>query len=122
MAFYSASKFGILGFTLSLQSELKGSNINVSALLPGGVETGITSAIRKDQSDYEKIDLSTLDLEEATAKASESKTIEPDEAVDAILEGLSNNELLIFTHNGYIKELKEYTSSVIKAMERAPFK
>jgi len=122
LGFYSASKFGILGFTLSLNSELKDSNINVSALLPGGVETGITSAIRKDQSDFDKIDLSTLDLEEATAKAKDSITIAPDQAVDVILEGLNNNELIIFTHNGYLKELKEYTSSLIEAMEKAPFK
>jgi len=122
LGYYSASKFGILGLTLSLNSELKDSNISVSALLPGGVETGITSAIRKDQSDFDEIDLSILDLEEPTAKASESKTIEPDQAVDAILKGLSEKELLIFTHNGYLKELKEYTSNVISAMEKAPFK
>tara|TARA_B110000014_G_scaffold264052_1_gene263107 strand:- start:2742 stop:3566 length:825 start_codon:yes stop_codon:yes gene_type:complete len=119
---YSASKFGILGFSLSLASELKNTTINVSTLLPGGVETGITSAIRKDQSDFEKIDLSTLDLEEATAKAKDSTTIEPDQAVDVILDGLDSNEPIIFTHNGYLKELKEYTSRLIDAMERAPFK
>src|SRR5262249_10292701 len=39
-AVYSASKFGLRGFTFALREELRGSGIQVSAVSPGPVDTG----------------------------------------------------------------------------------
>src|SRR5690606_7718073 len=36
---YSASKFGLLGLTRTLQTELRGRGVRVSAILPGAVDT-----------------------------------------------------------------------------------
>ena len=43
---YSASKFAVRGFTEALRHELKGTNIAVSVVHPGGVKTNIANSAR----------------------------------------------------------------------------
>lgn len=45
---YTASKHALRGMTISLAEELKGSNIKVHLLCPGGVDTGMVSRVRPD--------------------------------------------------------------------------
>ena len=45
-AAYSASKFAVRGFTEALRHELKGTNIAVSVVHPGGVKTNIANSAR----------------------------------------------------------------------------
>lgn len=52
-AFYSVSKFGINGFMLALQNELRSFNIGVSVIMPGDVKTGFTGARRKNMAGQE---------------------------------------------------------------------
>lgn len=46
---YGASKAAIMGFTKSLARELGGKNIRVNAVLPGFVETNMTSAMEESK-------------------------------------------------------------------------
>lgn len=48
MAAYSASKFGIVGFTESLRRELYGSGITLTAFCPGTVDTAMAAEPLKD--------------------------------------------------------------------------
>jgi NAD(P)-dependent dehydrogenase (short-subunit alcohol dehydrogenase family) len=45
---YTASKHAIRGMTMSLAEELKGSNIRVHLLCPGGVDTDLIDQVRPD--------------------------------------------------------------------------
>ncbi len=45
---YTASKHAIRGMTISLAEELKGSNIRVHLLCPGGVDTDLVQKVRPD--------------------------------------------------------------------------
>lgn len=45
---YTASKHAIRGMTISLAEELKGSNIRVHLLCPGGVDTELVQKVRPD--------------------------------------------------------------------------
>jgi 3-oxoacyl-[acyl-carrier protein] reductase len=47
-AAYTASKHAIMGMTKSIAAELKDSNIRISAILPGGVETAMLASARPD--------------------------------------------------------------------------
>jgi len=47
-AAYTASKHAIMGMTKSIAAELKDSNIRISAILPGGVETEMLASARPD--------------------------------------------------------------------------
>ena len=48
-ATYSASKFGVRGFSLSLREELKPRGIGVTAVHPGGIRTGIARSARRGE-------------------------------------------------------------------------
>lgn len=41
-AVYSASKYGVLGFTRAVRGELRGSNVRITAVLPGVIRTRMT--------------------------------------------------------------------------------
>jgi 3-oxoacyl-[acyl-carrier protein] reductase len=45
---YTASKHALRGMTISLAEELKGSNIRVHLLCPGGVDTDMVGSVRPD--------------------------------------------------------------------------
>ena len=45
LGLYSASKFGIRGLMTSLRAELTGSNIDVSIVCPGEVDTNIVNSV-----------------------------------------------------------------------------
>ncbi len=45
VAAYSASKFGVVGFTHALQQELRGSGVTASVVLPGVVRTDLSSGV-----------------------------------------------------------------------------
>lgn len=45
-ATYCASKFAVLGFSQSLQDELAGTGVSVSAVLPSAVRTGLVDGLR----------------------------------------------------------------------------
>lgn len=45
---YTASKHALRGMTISLSEELKGSNIRVHLLCPGGVDTELVTKVRPD--------------------------------------------------------------------------
>jgi len=45
---YTSSKHALRGMTISLAEELKGSNIRVHLLCPGGVDTGLVQKVRPD--------------------------------------------------------------------------
>lgn len=45
VAAYSASKFGVIGFTHALQQELHGSGVTASVVLPGVVRTELSSGV-----------------------------------------------------------------------------
>jgi NAD(P)-dependent dehydrogenase (short-subunit alcohol dehydrogenase family) len=47
-AAYAASKHGVMGLTKSLAAEAQEHGIRVSAILPGGVDTGMAAAARPD--------------------------------------------------------------------------
>lgn len=44
---YSATKFGVRGFTLALRRQLAGSGISVSLVTPGNIETRMTSGLQE---------------------------------------------------------------------------
>ncbi len=47
-AAYNASKFAVRGYSEALQQELRGSNVGVSVVCPGGVSTAIAANSRVD--------------------------------------------------------------------------
>jgi NADP-dependent 3-hydroxy acid dehydrogenase YdfG len=104
---YAASKFAIVGFTLTLRSEMQRKGIHVSAICPGNVRSGLVSNSAKstEPESYNK----NSELFEAIRKSSEEKPEEdgkehcsPNFACREILEGFAVNEGVIIVPRKHV--------------------
>jgi len=128
LGLYSASKFGIRGLMTSLRAELTGSNIDVSIVCPGEVDTNIVNSVFDGSSDREikqasqesSSDPKAL-LEVAAEDAQNTYPISPIEAAQAIFSGIENKDFYIFTHKGYKRQLEEISSEYLQAFDQAMF-
>lgn len=80
---YSATKFGVVGFSKSLRLEAAGLGVRVSVVCPGFVRTGIFDAMPFLKVDKQKI------FEKIP------KAVEPEQAAQIILKGVRRNKALI---------------------------
>ena len=80
-ATYSASKFGVRGFSLALREELKPRGIGVTAVHPGGIRTGIARNARRG------VALSEDEWATGLAMFDKFLVIEPDVAARKIVVG-----------------------------------
>ena len=86
---YHTAKFGVVGLSEALQTELAGNNIGVSVLCPGPVATGIIDNTRKTQPG---VDASAL-LEPAVKQRFDATRrflqggVSPDAVGDMVLSG-----------------------------------
>jgi len=88
-AAYCASKFAVRGFTEALKHELKGTSVQVSAIHPGGIQTGIAKAARIGAgSDARK-------CAEETEKFERLFITTPERAADRIVRGVLKGETRI---------------------------
>jgi Short-chain alcohol dehydrogenase of unknown specificity len=94
-ALYSATKYGVVGLSESLRSELAGTGVGVSVLCPGVVSTTIFAservrpdALRTATSADELPPTRTYDF---------SPPLEPDAVAALVLEGIDEDRLFIFT-------------------------
>lgn len=80
-AAYSASKFGVRGFSLALAAELRPRGIGVTAVHPGGIRTAIARNARRGHG------VSDAEWEFGQAMFERFLVIEPDTAARRIVEG-----------------------------------
>lgn len=84
---YTTSKFAVRGFTEALRQELRGSNVLVSCVHPGGIKTGIAknALIAKDVVITEEMIKSAKEFEEKSQTTAE-------QAAEIIIDGISKNK------------------------------
>ena len=71
--------------TEGLRSELKGTNVNVTVVFPGAVNTNIT-----------KNSEATREGDEEKAKDAKNKTLDPKDAAEFIVSGMEENKYRVF--------------------------
>lgn len=76
---YSAAKFAVRGFSMSLAHELEGSNVGVTVVHPGGVNTRIAEDAKKPA------DATNEEIAEQLEKAKQALVMPPPEAAEIIL-------------------------------------
>jgi len=128
LGLYSASKFGIRGLMTSLRAELTGSNIDVSIVCPGEVDTNIVNSVFDGSSNREIKQASQESgsdpkalLEVAAEDAQNTYPISPIEAAQAIFSGIENKDFYIFTHKGYKRQLEEISNEYLDAFDQSMF-
>lgn len=83
---YAASKFAVRGFTESLRHELKGSNITVSSVHPGGIRTNIARNARAGAGVTASVVEQEIEVFDKVAKTL------PETAADVIVRGVQANK------------------------------
>lgn len=94
LSVYTASKFAVVGLTESLRIELSGSEIGVSLLCPGIVNTGLLDSSRKHRP--EKYGAGAEDPSPIEAVVTQGS--DPAELGDRVVEAVKAGDFYIFTH------------------------
>lgn len=88
---YSATKFGLRGLSEVLRFDLKPSNIHVSLVCPGAVDTGLVRTIN----------IVGVDVEHPRVKALTSRfqkhAVSPERAAQSILKGVRRKQYMVYT-------------------------
>ncbi|MGJ3231873.1 MAG: SDR family NAD(P)-dependent oxidoreductase [Oceanicaulis sp.] len=87
---YSASKFAVRGFSMALAHELEGSNVQVSVVHPGGVNTRIAESAKPPA------DATPEEIEQGRAAAKAALVMPPPRAAEIILRGVEQRRRRIF--------------------------
>ena len=83
---YAASKFAVRGFSEALRHELEGSNIGVTVVHPGGVNTSISEKARVPAGMTEE------EIEQRRRKYRKLLRMPPDVAAETIVRGIEGRE------------------------------
>jgi len=114
---YAASKQAVLGLTEALRMELQATNVKVSVVCPGAVNTGIGSSERNRPARYGPASGRPIPVGPEQEKAS-LQLIEPDEAARRIVRGLLADEFWIFTHPEWARKIRSRFDEAYDAAQR----
>tara|TARA_B100001971_G_C17763875_1_gene321547 strand:- start:60 stop:545 length:486 start_codon:yes stop_codon:yes gene_type:complete len=104
---YTAAKYGVVGLTEAMKLDLADTQIGVSVVCPGGVETQIVQAGRNRQSRYggkvttEMIENASAPQEENTPQDENNagELMQPGELALLIIAAVRENELYVVPHS-----------------------
>ncbi|HWC36581.1 MAG TPA: SDR family oxidoreductase [Mycobacteriales bacterium] len=88
---YSASKFGLRGLSEVLRYDLRRHDIGVSVVVPGGVDTPLTSTI-----EVAGVDTSSKRFQKLQHRF-RKRAVTPDQAAEAIIKGVIAKRYLVYT-------------------------
>lgn len=109
MSLYVASKTAQLGLCNSMRTELAGTTVDVSVVMPGGVRTSI---VTKSQSEREGM-FEVERREDGEDRA--SRSIEPELAGERIVQGVEQDQTYITTHPNEREEVRELLDEILDA-------
>jgi len=88
-ATYNATKFAVRGFTEALRQELKGSNVYVGCVHPGGIKTNIAQSTRFNEKSSA---ITGASADDSKAEFERLFITTPDKAAKTIINGVKKNK------------------------------
>lgn len=88
---YSATKFGLRGLSEVLRFDLKSSNIHVSLVCPGAVDTGLVRTIN-----IVGVDMNNPKVKALTSRF-QKHAVSPESAAKSILKGVRRKQYMVYT-------------------------
>jgi NAD(P)-dependent dehydrogenase (short-subunit alcohol dehydrogenase family) len=114
---YAMSKYAVLALSEALEQELAGTNIGVSILCPGGVNTSIfdSAATRPDRfgGSYKRPE------QEAMKSAFATGALNPETVGRRVLQAIQDNEFYILTHTNEREAITKRFDRIRAAFDRA---
>jgi NADP-dependent 3-hydroxy acid dehydrogenase YdfG len=96
LSVYVASKFALVGISVSMRADLANDNIRVSVLCPGVVATGIGSSERNRPDEFSGS--ATVMPQQRDGDPSDMTVMDPPEIGDMVLHAILNDQFYILTH------------------------
>lgn len=93
---YVASKFASVGLSAVLRDELRGTDVGVSVLCPGAVNTRISATSGAAQAEALEAEVNTAAVEANQAMTAQGA--DPDEVGQQVLEAIRDGQFVIVTH------------------------
>jgi NAD(P)-dependent dehydrogenase (short-subunit alcohol dehydrogenase family) len=118
---YNATKFAVVALSEALAAELAGSNIGVSALCPGWVNTRINESARNRPARFGPAREVPLAARERAAQvAALLRTgMNPDEVAQRVMAAIRDNDLHIFTHVDMRGAVEDRFRRILAAFDKA---
>lgn len=118
---YNATKFAVVALSEALAAELAGSNIGVSALCPGWVNTRINESARNRPARFGPApELPLGGRERAAQVAALLRTgMSPDEVARRVMAAIRDNDLHIFTHVDMRGAVEDRFRLILAAFDKA---
>jgi len=91
---YNCAKYAVRGFNETLFQELRGSNVRVTSVHPGGVKTGISRNMR-----FREGAIGSLCKEDLVRNADRAFRSTPEEAADRIVKGIVKDQRKVLVGN-----------------------
>ena len=114
---YAMTKYAVLALSEALEQELAGTNIGVSILCPGGVNTSIfdSAATRPDRfgGSYQRPG------QEAMKSAFATGALNPETVGRRVLQAIQDNEFYILTHTHERETISKRAARLAAAFDRA---
>jgi len=121
MGLYSASKFAVVGLTLSLRYDLAPHGIGVSVLCPGFVRSNIHEAVLSRPKNLGATGYPVTEAEMKRLDAVLSVGMDPVEVGSHVIAGVRENRQYIFPHAEFRDELNAVHSELMAALpDREP--
>jgi NAD(P)-dependent dehydrogenase (short-subunit alcohol dehydrogenase family) len=121
MAPYNASKFAVVALSEALAAELAGSNVGVSVLCPGWVNTRINESARNRPARFGPARDTPIAGRERAAQVAEllRTGMSPDEVAGRVMAAIRDNDLHIFTHADMRGAVEERFGRILSAFDKA---
>lgn len=113
---YSSSKFASVGFSMVLRDELEGTDIGVSVLCPGTMDTRISETSGRELAKVtgEEVDVAAIEANSATTRATGA---DPNRVAEQVLEAMQKRQFLIVTHHDWEPLVKRVHDEVQRAFD-----
>lgn len=114
---YHATKFGVVGLTMSLRLELAHHGINVSVVCPGQVATSIVrNTADQRPADAEAHSSRVAQILDAAHETLLSNGVSIDDAGRAVVDGVLAGQAFVFTDGLYREAVEQYYALVLSCM------
>ena len=114
---YASSKFGVVGLSLALRAELAETNVDVSVLCPGMINTNILTAAR-NRPDTLLDEGQSNNTSQGPDSSIMDNALDPAVVGEMVSHGILNNEFYILTHPQYLPAIQAVGTEIAEASSR----
>jgi NAD(P)-dependent dehydrogenase (short-subunit alcohol dehydrogenase family) len=115
---YNATKFAVVAISETLAAELAGTNVGISVLCPGVVNTNIFTS-QRNRPEHLRNDQKKAEARQANAQLMQQLGIDAAVVADRVADAVRTDQFWIFTHPELIEAVETRQAGILAARDRA---